>query len=208
MKPKKPQTRLVDKKDAFLAAFVATANLTEAAAAVGIDRGQHYDWLRTDPRYAQAFEDIKPQVAQTLKDSAVDRALKGVFVPLVYQGKFQYPQEQYEISPAVPAGDWKDENPTEAKAAGMGWRDVPGAPPLGLWVRSESLHLALLRAHCPEFRANGTLELTGKDGGPIPIEEKRLANLTNEELAALIAVAKKLAVDPGDGGGTGPSSAE
>lgn len=202
-KPKKKQRRALNKKPAFLAAFKTCASLTEAAAAVGIDRGQHYDWLHDDASYVAAFAAAREQAAQTLHDAAVERALKGTYEPNIYQGRFQYPQEQYELTPAVPAGDWKDEDGAHGGTpAVLAWRDVPGAPPLGVWKRSEMLHLALLKAHIPAFRTNATLEISGPAGGPIPLEQKRLEKLTDDELAALIAVAKKLTSDSGDGSGT------
>ncbi|MDP9024311.1 MAG: hypothetical protein M3N13_02900 [Candidatus Eremiobacteraeota bacterium] len=160
------QRRALNKKPAFLAAFKACADLTASAKAVGINRGQHYEWLAKDATYAAAYEAAKVEATQTLHDAAVARALTGVFVPNVYQGRFCYPQENYEISPAIPAGDWKDENPRPAVPAVFGERDVPGSAPLGTWTRSEALHLALLRAHIPAFRANA-VEITGAGGGPI-----------------------------------------
>jgi hypothetical protein len=168
---KKPQTRRINKKPAFLAAYIACADLTAAAAAIGINRGQHYDWLRKDPKYVEAFAAADVEATQTLYDSAVERALRGVYEPIVYQGRFSYPQEQYEISPAVEAGDWKDAAPTAATPAVMGWRDVPGAPPLGVYRRSEALHLGILRAKIPAFRTNAT-ELTGAGGGAIQSEHR------------------------------------
>jgi hypothetical protein len=51
----------------------------------GIDRGTHYDWLKADPGYKAAFEDVQDQAAQALEDEAVRRAYEGVERP-VYQG--------------------------------------------------------------------------------------------------------------------------
>jgi hypothetical protein len=139
----------------FLDCFIQCASLTEAARACSIDRGEHYQWLKNDPAYAAEYEIAKPQAAQSLHDSAVQRALVGVYEPIVYQGQFQYPVEQYEIAPA-----------TENEPAVTGVRNVPGAPPLGVWKRSERLHEILLRAHIPEFRQSN-VEISGKDGGPV-----------------------------------------
>ena len=143
-----------------------------------MDRGEHYDWLRADPAYAEAFAAAKPEAAQVLVDLAVERVKTGEFIPNVYQGRFIYPREEYEITPAIPAGDWKDEKATEAVPAVMGWRDVPGARPLGVYRRSEMLHAILLRAWVPEFKPG--LELTGKDGGAIQVS---LAEVLRERRA-------------------------
>lgn len=178
MKPRKrKQKRAVNKKPAFLAAFIACGSLTEAAAAVGINRHQHYDWLKADAKYVTAFTAARPEAVQTIIDSAVTRALRGVYEPNVYQGRFCYPQEEYIVtagSPAIEAIDWKEPGgPVEARAEVKevrAVRDVPGAAPLGVFRRSEMLHLALLRAWVPEFKTN--VEVTGKDGGPIKSEHR------------------------------------
>lgn len=62
----KPQRRLLDKKTAFLAAFVACADLTRAAATVGIDRSEHYRWLKGDPTYGARFEAARAQAQDAL----------------------------------------------------------------------------------------------------------------------------------------------
>ena len=177
---RKPQTRLIDKKPAFLAAYKITADLTAAAAAVGINRSMHYDWLLADRAYVEAFAAADIEATQTLYDSAVQRALVGVYEPNVYRGRFCYPQEEYEIEPAKPATEAVfGVDPQPAIPAVMGIRDVPGAMPLGTWKRSEMLHGALLRAKIPAFRASN-VELTGKDGGAIQVS---LAEVLRERRA-------------------------
>jgi hypothetical protein len=198
--PKRIQRRRPNKKPAFLDAYKNCANLTAAAAAVGINRSIHYDWLRKDAKYRAAFDLADIEATQTLYDSAVQRALVGVYEPNVYQGQFIYPREEYVLTPAVPAVeavealDWKDEGGPRAAVAAVpaipevrAWRDVPGAPPLGIWKRSESLHLALLRAKIPAFRA-ASVEMTGKDGGAIEIS---LAEVLRERRAKREADAEK-----------------
>ena len=44
------------KKRAFLAAMANTANVLRAAEIAGIDRDNHYIWLKKDPDYAAAYE--------------------------------------------------------------------------------------------------------------------------------------------------------
>jgi hypothetical protein len=179
-KTKRPQRRGINKKTAFLAAFRVCADLTASAAACGINRSMHYDWLEEpNGKYAAAFAAAKVQAVQSLLDSAVNRAMVGLFEPNTYQGQWVYPQEQYVFQPAVEAAeavtalDWKDEGGPRAASEAVTavpeerrWRDVPGAPPLGVWKRSEMLHSQLLRAWIPEFRTS-TTEVTGAAGGPI-----------------------------------------
>lgn len=66
--------------------FRVTASLTEAAKAVGIDRGAHYDWLRTDAKYPAQFDAARVEAAQSLEDEAIRRAREGVLEPIFYQG--------------------------------------------------------------------------------------------------------------------------
>jgi hypothetical protein len=168
-KAKKKQPRIRDKKRAFLAALAITGSITESARAVKIDRSLHYDWLKLDPLYPARFADARAMGDDAMEDEVTYRANHGVFVPNVYQGLFRYPQEQYEITPAIPAGDWKDEKPVEAVPAVMGWRDVPGAAPIGTWVKSDALLMFRQRGAFAKYRQNFT-EVTGKGGGPVASE--------------------------------------
>jgi hypothetical protein len=166
-RPKRRQTRTVDKRRAFLAAFAVSASISGAAAAAKVDRGQHYDWLRTDPTYAPRFQEAKAQAAQAVDDEIVERAMRGVYEPNIFQGKFVYPQEEV-ITPAVigPRGGVIEPECRE-------WRDVPGALPLGVWKKSDTLLIHLSRGLMPEkYGFRGAMELTGAAGGPIEIVER------------------------------------
>jgi hypothetical protein len=195
----------VNRKPAFLAAFRTCASLTEAARATKLDRSMHYAWLaEPDGKYRAAYEAAKEQAAQSLEDEAVSRATKGVFEPNVFQGRFIYPQEQYESEPAKPATRGR-----AAVPAVIEWRQIPGAPPLGVWKKSDGLLQFLLRGFLPaKYRQAGALEITGPQGGPIPIaKNEQLAALNDDQLADLIKLARVLAAPPGDGsGGTAPQT--
>jgi hypothetical protein len=195
-KAKRKQRRALDKKPAFLAAFKVCCDLTASAEAIGIDRGQHYDWLKSDPKYAATFAEAKAEAIQSLHDRAVNRVMVGDFVPNVYQGRFCYPQEEYVLIPgkpaveAVAALDWKEEGgPREAVEAVpevkevRAWRDVPGSRPLGTYRKSEMLHAQLLRAHIPAFRSS-TVEVTGAGGGPVELSIVERLNAARNRLAA------------------------
>jgi hypothetical protein len=154
---------------AFLAAYKRTGSITAAAVAASIDRTTHYAWLRS-ATYREAFERAAEQAAGVLEDEAIERATRGVFEPLVWQGQFS--------------------NDEEGK-------------PYGVWKKSDGLLQFLLRGALPaKYRSTGALEISGPQGGPIPLEQKRLATLTDDELAALIAVAQKLTASASDGSGT------
>jgi hypothetical protein len=171
------QRRLINKKPAFLKAFIACGSLTEAAKAVKIDRSAHYDWLKSDPEYAAAFSQACTEAGQTLEDIAVEWATRGIFEPLVYQGQFCYAMRNRVLC-LLPDGrevyedDLTGGNP-QADLSGFeiqSRRTVtePFGPPLGIWRRSEGLMGRLLKAFMPaRYADRGAVEVTGKDGGPV-----------------------------------------
>ena len=77
----------VPKQQAFLKAFTATGSITIAAAAVGIDRSNHYQWLKQDPEYKAAFDEAVVEASGFLEDTAIERATVGWEEPVVYQGQ-------------------------------------------------------------------------------------------------------------------------
>lgn len=175
---------------AFLAAFQILASITKAAAAARIDRDLHYQWLDKDPSYPARFAAAQDQAAQTLEDEAVERATTGVFEPTVYQGEFTYPFIE-KIDPET----------------GTIFRERSETP-YGLYKKSDALLMFLLKKMRPAYRETWKGEISGPGGGPIPLEEQRLKTLTDEELSALLAVARKLAATGGDGSGTEAPAAE
>lgn len=74
------------KKRAFLAAYAQTGNVTAAAEAAGIARRTHYDWLESDPVYAEAFAEAQEKAIDLLELEARRRALEGVDEPVFYKG--------------------------------------------------------------------------------------------------------------------------
>jgi hypothetical protein len=75
------------KKRAFLAAMANTASVLSAAEMAGVDRTNHYLWLKKDPDYAEAFEIARMRGADVLEGEAVRRALEGVAKPIFHGGK-------------------------------------------------------------------------------------------------------------------------
>ena len=161
------QTRTIDKRAAFLAAYGIAASIDAACKAAKIDRKQHYRWLKGDADYAARFRDVKTEAADALEDEAVERAMRGVYEPNVFQGRFIYPQEEV-VTPAVlgPRGGIVEPERRE-------WRDVPGAMPFGIWRKSDTLLIHLLRGFMPEkYGYRGQFELSGPAGGPMEIVER------------------------------------
>lgn len=171
--------RVIGKHKAFLKAFACTGSITLAAKAAKVDRGQHYEWLRTRSGYPAEFEESTMQAAQLLEDEAVRRAHQGVFEPNVYQGEFVYPelpirnrvldpetgkQKRYPLT--MEDGDGNTVPHPEAGKLVFVVRYVRGKHPLGLLKYSDSLLMFLLRGLRPD-RYRERTEVTGKDGGPI-----------------------------------------
>lgn len=172
--PVAKKKRGVSKQTAFLAAFVTTASVTKAAKAAKVDRALHYRWLDEDPAYAKQFDAAKEQAAQVLEDEAIRRAYEGIEEPLVYQGQFTY-KEKY--------------NPATGKTEKYG-------KPLAIRKYSDGLLQFLLKGFRPEkYRDRASVEHSAPGGGPIQLDvesNEKLKQLSDAELAAALAVARKL----------------
>lgn len=162
----------LSKKPAFLAAYVVTASVTEAAAAAKVERCLHYRWLEEDPQYAKDFAAARKQAGEALEDEAIRRAYAGFDEPVVYQGGLCYSPDQYD------------------KKTGKLKR---GAKPLTIRKYDSGLLHKLLDGFLPEKYKKRSLEVTGANGGPIKVENEGLQKLSDDELAALLAIAQKLA---------------
>jgi hypothetical protein len=200
--------RIIGRHKAFLKAFATCGSITRAARAAGVDRGQHYEWLKEREGYADAFADAVSEAAAGLEDLAVERATKGVYEPNIWQGEFVYPESTTSKPRLDPFTGTQARDPQTNE--GLFDEETKRAKkPLGVWKKSDALLMFLLKGLKPErYRDRVSAEVTGKDGGPISLEQKRLTVLTDDELAQLIAVAKKLASDPPDGSGSPPAKQE
>ena len=65
------------KKRAFLLAYMQTGVVTAAAKAAKIDRRTVYNWLDSDPDFAEAMEQAKEAVVDMLEHEAIKRATTG-----------------------------------------------------------------------------------------------------------------------------------
>lgn len=70
----------------FLTSFAEMGTITHAAKATGIDRQTHYNWLESDPEYAERFKEADEQATDNLEREARRRAVAGVEEPVFYQG--------------------------------------------------------------------------------------------------------------------------
>ena len=71
---------------AFLAALARTGRIGKAAAAVPMDRGMHYWWLREDPAYPALFQETMERAADAWEDEAARRAIEGTVKPVFWRG--------------------------------------------------------------------------------------------------------------------------
>lgn len=75
------------KQPKFVFTFADTVSITVAAKAAGISPKLHYQWLKSDVVYRNAWEMVQDQAAQTLEDEAVRRAVEGVKRVRTHQGR-------------------------------------------------------------------------------------------------------------------------
>jgi hypothetical protein len=166
-KTSKSPAPAVFKKPRFLKAFRATCSVTEAARIAGIDRTTHYDWQKSDPKYAAAFEAELQDAVQCLEDDMVAWARVGVFEPNIFQGRFQYASRKRvmcQLSDGTTA--FADELPKGAKVLQRRTVTTNDGEMLGVWRRSEGMMGKLAAAWMPK-RFGNNVQVTGKDGTPL-----------------------------------------
>ena len=71
-KPHRPGS--LDRKTAFLDAFVETGSIALAATMLGLNRGAHYNWIKVDRAYAARFEASKRTANAKLSGKARQKA--------------------------------------------------------------------------------------------------------------------------------------
>lgn len=74
-------------RERFLEAFALVGNVTDAANEAGIDRGLHYDWLKSDPEYAARYAQAAERAVDALEREARRRAVVGTEEPVYHLGK-------------------------------------------------------------------------------------------------------------------------
>ena len=65
------------KKRAFLAAFSRCGSLSKAAKRAKVDRRTHYNWLKDDSWYLQAFRPAVIEAGDSLQDKLTKMAFEG-----------------------------------------------------------------------------------------------------------------------------------
>ena len=76
------------KKGRFLAHYINTGGqVGKSARLASIDPQTHYNWLRADPIYKEAFAAAQQRSLDVIEQEIIRRGVKGHKEPLVYQGK-------------------------------------------------------------------------------------------------------------------------
>jgi hypothetical protein len=83
------------KKRAFLRALSSCGKISEAARIADIYRDEHYYWLKTDEKYAEAFEVARQMAGDVAEDEVWCRGFDGFDHPVTYEGKITTTYKAY-----------------------------------------------------------------------------------------------------------------
>ena len=72
---------------AFLAAFIVTRGVADAARLAAVSRRVHYKWINEDDRYRERFELARAMIADQFEAEIWRRAFLGVDTPLHWRGE-------------------------------------------------------------------------------------------------------------------------
>ena len=146
-----PNTNRAKKKAAFLQAFEKYSSIAISAQLAGIDRTTHYEWVANDARYKAEFEMKVLMVTDAIKDELVSLAVKGVFKPHIYKGKYCYESRIRTICQlADGTSAFQDELPKGAKVIGSREVEVHDGAMIGKTRRSSRGLAKLLSVILPE----------------------------------------------------------
>lgn len=161
----------------FLEHLRTSCNVAGSCRAVGISSTAVYALRDKDADFAAAWDDALEDAYDYLEAEARRRAFDGVEEPVVYQG---------QLTPVFE----RDENGKPLQDDDGNWVQAknPDGSPKFLTVRKYSDGLAQFLLKGYRRRKFGEkLELTGKDGGPVAIDETARA----ARVAQLMALAKQ-----------------
>lgn len=73
-------------KKAVIRNFAHCGRVDEACRLAGVNRENHYRWLKTDPKYKEQFDEARELAMDALEDEVYLRAREGVWRPVFHQG--------------------------------------------------------------------------------------------------------------------------
>ncbi len=75
------------KKRAFLASFALCGSIVRSSKAAGVSNIMHYEWLKHDEQYRDAYAEAQVMVGDYLESVAIERATLGTEKAVYYQGE-------------------------------------------------------------------------------------------------------------------------
>ncbi len=169
-----------DRKAEFLDIVRETGRRTLAIVKVGVHRETVRKHLKSDEKFAMAFEEAMAYFRESLVAEAVRRGVKGVDEPVYNRGV-----RVMDVHPD------DAERLAELEAAG----EKPRMKPASVRRYSDSLLQSLLKAHLPEFADKQIIKNLGENEDPILGD---LGDLSADELVSLQDFLRK--VKEGKGG--------
>ena len=168
---------IAEAKTTFLLSLAETGELRRACLSVDVPVWLLFQWRKKDAQFAEDWATALEAGKTILEAEAYRRAIEGVRKPLFYQGQPIYLHRSVIGEDGEPV---KDEQGRELREV---VRDANGQPVQAAEVTySDSILMAMLKAHVPAYQDKTNVELTGAGGGPI--ETKNLSEL---EVARRIA---------------------
>lgn len=148
-------TNKAKKKAAFLQAFERYGSIAISAQLAGIDRTTHYEWLAKDVKYKAEFEMQVLMASDAIRDELVRLAVKGVFKPHLYKGKYCYESRIRTICQlADGTSAFQDELPKGAKVTGSHEVKVHDGEMIGRNRKSSRALIKVLSVMLPEKYGN------------------------------------------------------
>lgn len=77
-------------QEAFLLVFAESANLTQAAAAAGVNRSTVYDWQEHDETFSMRYKQAEAEACDVIRAAVHEHAIRGWDEPVVSMGKVVY----------------------------------------------------------------------------------------------------------------------
>ena len=168
---------IAEAKTTFLLSLAETGELRRACMSIDVPVWLIFQWRKKDAQFAEDWAAALEAGKTILEAEAYRRAIEGTRKPLFYQGQ---PIYQYRTLVDEFGQPMLDEQGRDIREV---IRDENGQPVQAAEVNySDSILMAMLKAHVPAYQDKAKLELTGAGGGPI--ETKNLSEL---EVARRIA---------------------
>ena len=100
------------KKRAFLAAFSRCGSLSQAAKRAKVDRRTHYNWLKDDPAYREAFQQATIEAGDALEYKMSEMAHAGNVTAAIFLLKGLRPEKYRERYEHTNLMEWDPEKLT------------------------------------------------------------------------------------------------